>query len=141
MKQLNLIAMLILAIAASASAQTKIEKSTPPKNAVLLLGSDAAGQGRIAGFTNLRIIETLVSGGFTLEEAIKIASLNGATFLRIQDRTGSVTADKEADLFIVKGDPLKRIEDIYNVEMVFSNGIFYDPKVLIAAAKGLVGWQ
>ena len=108
---------------------------------VLLLGSDAAGQGRIAGFTNLRIIETLVSGGFTLEETIKIATLNGATFLRIQDRTGSVAAGKEADLFIVKGDPLKRIEDIYNVQMVFSNGIFYDPKVLIAAAKGLVGWQ
>jgi hypothetical protein len=42
---------------------------------------------------------------------------------------------------IVKGDPSKRIEDIYNVEMVFSNGILYDPKVLIAAAKGLVGWQ
>jgi len=25
--------------------------------------------------------------------------------------------------------------------MVFSNGILYDPKLLISAAKGLVGWQ
>jgi len=108
---------------------------------VLLLGSDAAGQGRIAGFTNIRMIKTLVKGGFTLEETIKIASLNGATFLKIQNRTGSIAIGKEADLFIVKGDPSKKIEDIENVEMVFSNGILYDPKLLISAAKGLVGWQ
>ena len=108
---------------------------------VLLLGSDAAGQGRIAGFTNIRMIKTLVKGGFTLEETIKIASLNGATFLKIQNRTGSIAVGKEADLFIVKGDPSKKIEDIENVEMVFSNGILYDPKLLISAAKGLVGWQ
>ncbi len=57
------------------------------------------------------------------------------------NRSGSIAVGKEADLFIVKGDPSKKIEDIENVEMVFSNGIMYDPKVLIAAAKGLVGWQ
>ena len=108
---------------------------------VLLLGSDAAGQGRIAGFTNIRMIKTLVKGGFTLEETIKTASLNGATFLKIQNRTGSIAIGKEADLFIVKGNPSKRIDDIENVEMVFSNGILYDPKVLIGAVKGLVGWQ
>ncbi|MBA3285010.1 MAG: amidohydrolase family protein, partial [Nitrosopumilus sp.] len=79
--------------------------------------------------------------GFTLEETIKMASLNGATFLKIQNRTGSIAVGKEADLFIVKGDPSKKIEDIENVEMVFSNGILYDPKVLIGAVKGLVGWQ
>ncbi len=83
----------------------------------------------------------MITDGFTLEEAIKIASLNGATFLKIQNRTGSIAVGKEADLFIVKGDPSKKIEDIENVEMVFSNGILYDPKVLISAAKGLVGWQ
>jgi imidazolonepropionase-like amidohydrolase len=108
---------------------------------VLLLGSDAAGNGRIAGFTNIRGIKSMITGGFTLEETIKMASLNGATFLKIQNRTGSIAVGKEADLFIVKGDPSKKIEDIENVEMVFSNGILYDPKVLIGAVKGLVGWQ
>ncbi len=108
---------------------------------VLLLDSDAAGNGRIAGFTNIRGIKLMTTGGFTLEETIKIASLNGATFLKIQDRTGSIAVGKEADLFIVKCDPSKKIEDIEKVEMVFSNGILYDPKALISAAKGLVGWQ
>lgn len=86
-------------------------------------------------------IEMLVSMGFAPLDAIRIATLEGAKFLGIQERTGSIQAGKEADLFIVRGNPAERIEDIENVEMVFANGVPYDPKTLLAKVKGQVGWQ
>ena len=107
----------------------------------LVLGSDAGSQGSIPGLADHEAIENLVKFGFPPIDAIRIATLNGATFLGIQDRTGSIQVGKEADLLIVRGDPAERIEDIENVEMVFANGVPYDPKTLLGKIKGQVGWQ
>jgi imidazolonepropionase-like amidohydrolase len=82
-----------------------------------------------------------VKVGFTPLEAIRIATLNGATFLKVQDRTGCIAVGKEADLLVVRGDPSVRIEDIENVEEVFANGRAYDPNALISTVKGLAGWR
>ncbi len=107
---------------------------------MLLAGSDPTGNGCvIAGDGLQRQVELLVAAGFTPLEAIRIATLNGATFLGIAARTGSVEAGKEADLIVVRGDPSARIEDIRNVVTVFSNGAGYDPTRLTAAARGWVG--
>ena len=46
---------------------------------------------------------------------------------------------EQADLVVVRGDPVTRIADIENVELVFKHGIGYDPARLIDAAQGLVG--
>lgn len=106
----------------------------------LLMGSDPTGNGCvIAGDGLQRGVELLVAAGFTPLEAIRIATLNGATFLGIADRTGTVAVGKEADLIVVQGDPSARIEDIRNVRTVFSNGVGYDPARLAAAARGWVG--
>lgn len=106
----------------------------------LLVGSDPTGNGCvIAGDGLQRGIELLVAAGFTPLEAIRIGTLNGATFLGIADRTGTVTTGKEADLIVVRGDPSARIEDIRNVRYVFSNGAGYDPARLATAARGWVG--
>jgi hypothetical protein len=39
----------------------------------------------------------------------------------------------------VHGDPAAHITDIENVEVVFKDGLGYDPQKLIAAARGQVG--
>ena len=47
---------------------------------------------------------------------------------------------KQADLVVVNGNPAARIADIRNVELVFKQGIGYDPVKLIASVKGFVGY-
>jgi hypothetical protein len=44
----------------------------------------------------------------------------------IQNRTGSIAEGKEADLVVVRGDVATRIQDLENVETVFSNGVPFD---------------
>src|ERR1041385_779410 len=101
---------------------------------LLLAGTDPTGGGGvIPGYSNQRQVELLVEAGLTPVEAIKVASLNGATYLGIADRTGSIAVAKQADLVLVSGDPSTSIADIRKVEIVF------DPARLIGSVKGMVG--
>ncbi len=72
-------------------------------------------------------------------QAIKIATLNGATFLGRQDQIGSISIGKQADLVVIKGDPAAHISDIENVEIVFKDGVGYDTRKLLASANGHYG--
>jgi hypothetical protein len=85
------------------------------------------------------ILELLVKAGFTPEEAIQIYTRNGARFLGREDRIGTITAGKQADLVVVKGDPAQDIRAVENVEIVFKNGVGFDSQKLIDSVQGMVG--
>jgi len=107
---------------------------------LLLAGTDPTGGGGvIPGYSNQRQLELLVESGFTPLEAIRIGTLNGATFLGRAGRTGSIAVGKDADLVVIAGDPATRIGDVRNVQMVFKQGIGYDPAKLIESVRGKVG--
>jgi enamidase len=107
---------------------------------LLLVGTDPTGGGGVvAGYSNQRALELLVESGFTPLEAIRIGTLNGATFLGRADRAGSIAVGKDADLVVVAGNPATRIGDVRNVQIVFKQGIGYDPAKLIESVKGKVG--
>ena len=106
----------------------------------LLVGTDPTGGGGvIPGYSNQRAVELLAESGLTPLEAIKVATLNGATFLGRADRVGSIAIGKQADLVVIDGDPSVRIGDIRKVSLVFKEGIGYDPAKLIGSVRGKVG--
>jgi imidazolonepropionase-like amidohydrolase len=118
----------------------ELERAFVAAGGLLLAGPDPVGiAGIVPGFSDHREIELLVEAGFSPVEAIRIATLNGATFLGRQDRIGSIAAGKNADLLVVKGDPATRISDIENVEIVFKDGVGYDPRKLLDSARGHYG--
>jgi imidazolonepropionase-like amidohydrolase len=105
-----------------------------------MAGPDPTGNGGVLpGFGDQRELELLVEAGFTPVEAVKIGTLNGATYLGIADRIGSIAAGKNADLFIVKGNPAANINDVENVILVFKDGVGYDSKKLIESVRGRFG--
>jgi hypothetical protein len=120
--------------------EMQFERAFVQAGGTLLAGLDPTGIGGIiAGFGDLREVELLVEAGFAPAEAIKIATLNGAQFLGLAERIGSLAKGKQADLVLVKGDPSSKIEDIENVEIVFKDGVGWDSKKLIESVKGQVG--
>ncbi len=107
---------------------------------LLLAGTDPTGGGGvIPGYSDQRQVELLVGSGFTPLEAIRICTLNGATYLGRADRVGSIAAGKQADLVVIDGNPAANIDDIAKVELVFKQGVGYDPQKLIGSVKGRVG--
>ncbi|HKV50728.1 MAG TPA: amidohydrolase family protein [Gemmatimonadaceae bacterium] len=107
---------------------------------LLISGTDPTGGGGvIPGYSNQRELELLVESGLTPLEAIKVGTLNGATYLGRAKDVGSIAAGKQADLVVIDGDPSANISDITHVELVFRQGIAYDPEKLIASVKGKAG--
>jgi imidazolonepropionase-like amidohydrolase len=117
-----------------------LERQFVASGGLLLAGPDPTGNGGvIPGFGDQRELELLVEAGFSPVEAIRIGTLNGATYLGLADRIGSIATGKNADLFIVKGNPAASINDVENVILVFKDGVGYDSAKLIKSVKGRFG--
>jgi imidazolonepropionase-like amidohydrolase len=120
--------------------EMEFERAFVHAGGTLLAGADPTGNGSVlAGFADQRELELLVEAGFTPLEAIRIATANGAEFLGIADRVGSIAVGKQADVVVVRGDPSRNISDIRNIEIVFRKGIGYSPQKLMAEIHGVVG--
>lgn len=118
----------------------ELERAFVAAGGLLIAGPDPTGNGGVVpGFGDQREIELLVEAGFSPMEAIKIATLNGATYMGRQNEIGSIDVGKNADLVVMKGDPSKKIDDIEHVEIVFKDGIGYDAKKLMESVRGRYG--
>ncbi len=107
---------------------------------LLLAGTDPTGYGGVvAGYANQRMLQLLVEAGFTTEEAVEIATLNGARFLEIEDQIGTIEVGKVADLIIFEGDPTQEIGAFTRSVFVFKAGVGYDSQALLSSIKGTVG--
>jgi hypothetical protein len=117
-----------------------MEKKFADSGGLLMAGLDPTGGGGvIPGFGDEREIELLVEAGSSPAAAIRVATLNGATYLGIASRTGSVETGKNADLMIVQGDPSATISDVENVDLVFKDGVGWNSEKLRKSVAGDYG--
>jgi imidazolonepropionase-like amidohydrolase len=117
-----------------------LERAFAQAGGLVIAGPDPTGNGgTIPGFSNHREVELLVEAGFTPEEAIQVATLNGARYLGREKAIGSIEVGKHADLFVVAGNPSKDIKDIEQVELVFKDGVGYNREKLLASVRGRYG--
>ena len=117
-----------------------LEREFVRAGGLLLAGTDPTGGGGvIPGYANHRQLELLVEAGFTPLEAIQIGTQNGARYLGRDARIGALAPGKQADLVVVDGDPSTVIADVRKVEMVFKQGVGFDPAKLVASVSGRVG--
>lgn len=66
-----------------------------------------------------------VTNGF----AIYTATLQNAILAGISDITGSIDAGKQADMIVVKENPLDDLNALKNIELVFTKGKMVHPKI------------
>lgn len=107
---------------------------------LLAAGVDPTGiGGALPGLGDQRNYELLIEAGFSPVETIRIMSYNGARILGIDDETGSVTVGKNADLVVIRGNPIADPAAIRNVVTVFRDGVGYDSAKLFESVRGIVG--
>ena len=117
------------------------EKVFVDAGGLLVTGTDPGTQyGHVVpGYSNVRQVEMLHEAGFTPEQAVRIATLNGAIYLGRDEDLGTVAQGKLADLIVVEGDPRPDMSVLRNPRLVFKDGIGYDPVRLYKAVQGVVG--
>jgi enamidase len=118
----------------------QLEHAFAQAGGMLVAGTDPTGSGGVVpGFSDQRQVELLVEAGFSPLEAIRICTLNGATYLGRQANIGSLVVGKQADLVLIAGNPAASIADIRKVDTVFRQGVGFDPAKLIQSVTGKVG--
>ena len=90
----------------------------------LAAGSDmyAAVPGMTRGRSSLMVLPAYAEAGLPPVDVLRMATVNAAELLRMQDRIGSIAPGKVADLLAVKGDPLKDLGALEQVRFVMKDG-------------------
>ncbi len=90
----------------------------------IVAGVDAGmgGAGYVPHGFLYKELELFVKHGMDEYEAIRTATVNAAELLGATDELGSIDPGKNADLVILRSNPLKNISDLRQVEYVIKDG-------------------
>jgi hypothetical protein len=105
-----------------------------PGQSPVVLGS--SGNGLPPGVAQQAELLALVEAGLAPADALRAATIDAATLLGLGLKLGRVSVGAEADLLLVAGDPLGRIDDVRNVVGVVRNGRFMSLGRLLDHAAG-----
>jgi imidazolonepropionase-like amidohydrolase len=89
------------------------------KNIKMALGSDLDG---VTSGRNAKELYSMVRRGLPKDEALRVATINGADLIGVDDR-GEIAEGLLADLIAVKGNPLEDVRVMEDVHWVMQGGI------------------
>ena len=72
----------------------------------------------------------LQQGGMSNHQALKCATINGATYLGMNAQIGSLKAGKLADLIVLEKNPLEDIRNSESIQYTMVNGRLYDSETM-----------
>ncbi|GAU79790.1 amidohydrolase family protein [Fusibacter sp. 3D3] len=105
----------------------------------VMAGSDTMYPGIIAGFSLHDELEKLVElYGQTPYEVLKMATVNPARYIGLADHKGGIQVGYDADLLLLRENPLTAISNTRQIEGVMKKGQYFDRKkldILLRSAK------
>lgn len=120
--------------------EMRFEQAFVKAGGKLLAGCDPTGDGHtLAGLGDQREFELLVESGFSVADAVRIYTLNGAEYLGRERDIGSIAPGKSADMVLLAGELENDAAVIEKPEIVFKDGVGYDSAKLYESVRGTVG--
>ncbi len=121
--------------------QTFIELAPKLLNAgvQLMAGSDCGASNSYVypGISLHQELQAIVNAGIPEIDALRAATINGATFLRVEDEYGSLKPGKSGDLLILSANPLENIENTLAIEEMILQGNTYSKAEMAAMMESI----
>jgi Amidohydrolase family len=77
------------------------------------------------GCSLTRELQLLHEIGFANAELLSLVTIGAARFAQLDREVGTIAVGKRADLILIDGDPLARVDDLDRVTMVMRDGALY----------------
>ncbi|MFD1467793.1 amidohydrolase family protein [Hymenobacter caeli] len=105
----------------------------------LLAGSDCGAYNSFVypGASLQAELGLLVQAGLTPAQALRAATVNGARFMGVAGRTGTVAVGKDADLLLLAANPLADIANVKRIAAVVLRGRAYPAPALAAMLRAI----
>ena len=97
----------------------------------LLVGTDSPEPNVTPGFALHQELEMLVESGLPPAAVLTAATLTNATVLGEQERLGSISVGKTADILLLTENPLDDIRHSRSIELVIHHGLICRPDELL----------
>jgi imidazolonepropionase-like amidohydrolase len=92
----------------------------------IMAGTDIPNFGLVPGKSLHHELELLVGTGIPQHEVIRIATINAARSLELEDEIGAIELNRQADMVILSSNPLDDISNTQDIYMVINNGKIID---------------
>lgn len=93
----------------------------------IALGTDACTPFNFPGYSAHVEMELMSRAGLSNADVLRCATVNGARFLGIDDRVGTMAAGKIANLLLLDKNPLEDIRNTRSIHRVILKGKMIDP--------------
>ncbi len=87
---------------------------------------EVAGTDAIAGLMLHHELALFIQAGISPADALKMATIDAARALGIEATVGTIEPGKLADLVVIDGDPIARIDDITHVVTTIKGGVRFE---------------
>ena len=102
------------------------------RGVLLTAGSDLPNPWVIPGVSFHEELQLLADAGIPPLDVLKIATINGAVALGIDEEVGTVEPGKRADLVVLRANPLDDIRHTRSIEWIIQGGTFLKPDSLLS---------
>jgi imidazolonepropionase-like amidohydrolase len=92
----------------------------------LLAGTDIGNPGLVPGLSLHRELELMAEAGMRPADVLSAATIWPAQFLNIEARSGALEPGKDADLVLLRANPLDDVRNARKIETVLLRGRFFD---------------
>lgn len=103
----------------------------------ILAGSDSWSEYNVPGFSLHEEMQALSDAGIDNFSVLQAASINGAEYFNISDKTGSIDIGKQADMVLLDANPINDIKNAQQISVVFKGKQIYQQATLNELKSGV----
>ncbi len=117
--------------------KTQLLKTLADNNANIVVGTDVSNPYTIAGFSLHEELSIWQDAGLTPYQILLSATRNCAEMIGYESRLGTIENEKDADLLLLKNNPLEDIKNTKSIAGVMTKGNWYPKAELDSMLDGI----